>query len=398
MIFDALVIGGGPAGATAALLLARAGWSVALVEKKEFPRRKVCGEFISATSLTLLRELGVLPQFAAQAGPPVRQVGFFAGKHSFTAQMPSVDGELTWGRALGRETLDTLLLAQAARAGARIIQPATVRSIARTGDTHVACVEAADSEHDVRARVVIAAHGSWENGSLLTQASRPHRKSDLLAFKAHFTGGALPDNLMPLLAFPGGYGGMVHGDRGRVSLSCCIRRDALEAARKSYGGPAAEAVLAHIRNTCAGADAAMDGARREEVWLAAGPIRPGIRERYRDGIFVTGNAAGEAHPVVAEGISMAMQSSWLLCRALLSYDVRISSEERAAAAADYTADWSGAFAVRLYAAALFAQLAQRPATAELSAAVIARFPPLLTFGARLSGKTHVVIKPRQHAA
>ena len=77
--FDAVVLGAGPAGATAALLLARAGWSVALVEKTAYPRRKVCGEFLSATNLPLLRELGLGERFLDVAGPDVRRVAIFAG-------------------------------------------------------------------------------------------------------------------------------------------------------------------------------------------------------------------------------------------------------------------------------------------------------------------------------
>ena len=57
--FDAIVIGAGPAGSTAAILLADAGWHVALVEKQAYPRRKVCGECISATNLPILEALGV---------------------------------------------------------------------------------------------------------------------------------------------------------------------------------------------------------------------------------------------------------------------------------------------------------------------------------------------------
>src|SRR5476651_832140 len=111
LVFDALIIGGGPAGATTALLLAAAGWSVAIVEKKTFPRRKVCGEFISATSVPLLHKLGIAELYLAEGGPEVRRVGLFTGDTMLISDMPQLDhSSHKWGRALGREHLDTALL------------------------------------------------------------------------------------------------------------------------------------------------------------------------------------------------------------------------------------------------------------------------------------------------
>src|ERR1700733_9954824 len=102
MIFDALIIGGGPAGATIALLLADVGWSVAIVEKKIFPRRKVCGEFISATSLPLLETFGIADFYLTHGGPEVRRVGLFAAGTVLSSAMPPATNSLNhWGRALG---------------------------------------------------------------------------------------------------------------------------------------------------------------------------------------------------------------------------------------------------------------------------------------------------------
>jgi flavin-dependent dehydrogenase len=386
MTYDALVIGGGPAGATAALILARAGWSVAVIEKAAYPRRKVCGEFISATSLPLLRDLGIAEEFAAQAGPQVKRVGYFAGDTAATAPMPQPRSAAeAWGRALGREHLDTLLLDRARRAGAEIWQPWSARTLERAGDRYLCSIMRRDERRELAAHLVMVAHGSWQAGHLFPAGANSAAPSDLLAFKAHFREYNLPPDLMPLITFPGGYGGMVHSDDGRVSLSCCVRRDVLERGRVAGEG-AGDAVLRHILASCTGARDALSSARLDGKWLSAGPIRPGIRDRYADGVLFVGNTAGEAHPIIAEGISMAMQSSWLLGGALAREPGVPAARRRDEIGQWYSAEWRRLFAGRVRAAATFAQALMRPSLAVLAGGVVKRAPGLLTFGARLSGK------------
>ncbi len=393
MIFDAVVIGGGPAGATAALMLARGGWRVAIVEKAVFPRRKVCGEFISATTLPLLQELGLADSFLERAGPEVRRVGFFAHDVALTAPMPQLS-DSRYGRALGREHLDPMLLEAAARAGAKLWQPWAVTEL-RPGEPGYTCTIATKggAQAELAARLVIVAVGSWERNTWALAAPPAHRRSELLAFKAHFADAELPADLMPLLVFAGGYGGMVHSDAGRVTLSCCMRRDALEQCRRRHRAPhAGEAVLRHIRESCAGVHDALRHARPAGAWLSAGPIRPGIRKGYANGIFRVGNLAGEAHPIVAEGISMAMQSAWLLCSRLLAQrDDVVAGHALVETGRAYDADWRRCFATRVRVAAVLAHLAMRPNAGRPLLPLIRRCPEILTLGAWLSGKARRVV-------
>jgi flavin-dependent dehydrogenase len=241
---------------------------------------------------------------------------------------------------------------------------------------------------------VIAAHGSWEHGTLATQQRRTApRGSDLLAFKAHFRDAALPERLMPLLSFPGGYGGMVRCEDGRTSLSCCIRRDVLERLDRHDGQSAGAAVGRYLCRSTNAVDDVLAPATLDGPWLAAGPIRPGRRSCYRDGIFFVGNAAGEAHPVVAEGISMAVQSAWLLVRALLAeHAARSESAARDRAGAAYARSWRASFAGRIRAAEAVAQWAMRPRWVEATAPLLQLWPELLTLGAHLAGKSKQVVR------
>jgi menaquinone-9 beta-reductase len=387
--FDAVVIGGGPAGSTTALLLAQRGWRVAVIEKSAFPRAKVCGEFMSATNLPVLERLGIGEVWRTEAGPPIRRVGFFSNDTIVDAPIPGASRG-AFGRALGRDALDQLLLERACASGAEVFQPWRAVGIDKRGDAQAVLVDSGEGSGELIAPVIVAAHGSWEAGRLPSQLEKSNRPGDLLGFKAHFSGGTLPADLMPLIVFPGGYGGMVWSDRGRLSLSCCIRRDALSELRALYGNAgAAEALHRHLLESVRGVREAIGDASLDGRWLAAGPIRPGIRSAYADGIFRAGNIAGESHPIIAEGITMAIQSGWLLAGALARTQPR-DHATHVDAGARYEREWRRLFRTRVHSAALFASIALSPLSRAGMRAFVRASPQLLTLGAGFSGKTKAI--------
>ena len=371
--YDAIIIGAGPAGSSAAIALARQGWRVAIVEKSAFPRRKVCGEFMSATNLALLDRLGVGDAWRAAAGPEIRRVGFFGGDDRRAPMPQAREGRLR-PRA-GARPARHAAARSGATAGAEMFQPWRAIDIAR----RAASCTPSRSRTGRRGNDAARAGGhrrAWLLGAgrLPSQLDKTTTPSDLLGFKAHFTGASLPPDLMPLLDLSRRLWRHGLGRSGRLSLSCCIRRDRLAAMRAEQATlPAPRRVHRHILDTCRG-DTRGDRrcAASTAPWLAAGPIRPGIRSRYAEDIFRVGNIAGESHPIIAEGISMAMQSGWLLAEQL-SAESMTAGRPRALAAERYAAEWRRLFATRIHAASAFAQIAMQPASARVMTAVIRLF-------------------------
>lgn len=398
MTYDAIIIGGGPAGSTTGLLLARAGWSVALVERQRFPRAKVCGEFVSAPSLQLLHELGIDESLIQSAGPEVRSLGLFVGGKSVVTEMPHAQTPgYPWGRAVPRERLDLLLLTEAANAGAEIRQPWSLAEVSKKNNSFYCTIRSKESGEIDRlsSRLVIAAQGSCGHRSPLQQRELSPRASDLFAFKARFRNCDLSPDLMPLVMFPGGYGGMVYTDQNRTSFSFCIRRNILEQCRhRCPNRKAAEAAFAYIRQSSAVVSQVFAQASLEGQWYSIGPLRPGVQAcGCGGGIFFVGNAAGEAHPIIADGINMAIQSAWILCQLLASTaPSELGNQALTIISRLYAKQWMREFGPRIRSGSLFATIAM--SSKNMWGGILCeRLPRLLQLGAILSGKTRSTITP-----
>ena len=174
----------------------------------------------------------------------------------------------------------------------------------------------------------------------------------------------------------------------RLTLAGCVRRDTLAGWRSQRPGTSAGAAFeSFLRTSCRGLRGILDVAHRSEPWLSVGPLRPQIRLSTSDRWFSVGNAAGETHPLIGEGMSMALQSAFLLAGSLISQPAGAIDATRARDIhRAYRSAWRRAFAQRLRLARIFAHIAMRP---ELSAPVtrlLRNRPKLLTAAAHLAGK------------
>ncbi|MEO6366621.1 MAG: FAD-dependent oxidoreductase, partial [Steroidobacteraceae bacterium] len=303
-----------------------------------------------------------------------------------------------YGRVLRRDFLDTLLVDHAVAQGVHLLQPARVRSVKGAPGAYECVVESERSAQSrmLCAAVVIDAHGSWQRGPQVLPTApqamgRPKRASDLFAFKAVFEDSSLQPGLLPVISMAGGYGGMVVADHGLATLACCVRRDTLAEWRKQQARwPAGDAVEALLRAQCTGVRRALDGARRVGPWLTVGPLQPGRRLASEDSVFRIGNAAGESHPLIGEGISMALQSAALLAKELTRHSPAAHSAHAREVQRHYVSGWRQAFSHRLRMAALYAHIAMRPALATPARAMLGQWPAMMTMAARLAGKARAL--------
>ncbi len=294
---DAVVIGGGPAGAALATRLARAGRKVVLVEREAGPTDKVCGEFLSREAGLYLASLGLdLPALGAV---PIDAVRLCAGSHVATVPLPFA------ASSLSRRVLDEALLRRAASAGAMIRRGVKVSELSPAGTGWTARLE--DGTR-VRAATVFLATGKHD---LRGHKRPPGLQDDLVAFKLHWRlaprQAAELERYVELVLFEGGYAGLQPVEEGRANLCLLVRRRRLLALGQRWDN-----LLAAMRAESPHLDARLAGAKPSGARpLALAAIPYGHVRRRTDGIWRLGDQAAVIPSFSGDGMSIALHSAEL---------------------------------------------------------------------------------------
>lgn len=308
-MYDLIVIGGGPAGAAAAITCAKTGARVLMLERGRFPRHKACGEFVSAESLHVLGELlceekRALPTQSSR----ISQARIFVDGRMLEAPVEPP------AASIARLELDAALWQSAEQAGVEAKQQATVQSVAGTGPFLIE-----SSAGRLEARAVINASGRWSN--LSAPPSNGDAKAKWIGIKGHFSEKRRSSSV-DLYFLEGGYCGVqpvdlsTDQDHSRVNACAMVRADVASSLPEVFA----------LHSDLAGR--ARDWQPLSEP-VTTFPLIFRTPCPERDGIFMAGDAAGFVDPFVGDGISLALRSGRMAAECLLPFFAEKASLESA---------------------------------------------------------------------
>jgi flavin-dependent dehydrogenase len=356
---DVLIIGGGLAGLTAGIHLAKASLRVLLLEKHPYPQHKVCGEYVSNEVLPYLNYLGI----SVDSLSPTRIHRFLLS----TASGKSLETILPLGGfGISRYAFDHFL-ARTAQAAGVDIQQADATTVLFDKDAFTVNTS---SGQTYTAQAVIGAYGKRSHLDKRLQRPFTQKESPWLGIKAHYRA-KFPPDLVALHNFHGGYCGLSQVENGVVNACYLATYDSFKKHRSI------DAFQQHVlrRNPFLN-DFFAQATPLFEKPLSISQFSFAPKKPIENHILMCGDTAGLIYPLCGNGMAMAIHSAKLASELIIQY-VRGELPNRQAMEQQYALAWTKAFKTRLTAGRIVQSIFSTPLLTSVLLTGLQQVPALL---------------------
>ena len=357
--FDVIIVGGGLAGLTSAIHLSTRKKRVLLIEKNEYPKHKVCGEYISNEVLPYLNSLGINP--INEGAKQITKV------HISTTKSNLIKGELPLGGfGMSRYFLDDLLVKKARLNGVKILKD-TVDSIHFKKDSFTITTKISGV---FQSKITIGAFGKRSSLDQKMKRKFIQKKSPYLAVKIHVKG-VFPENLVALHNFKGGYCGVSKVENNAINV-CYITEYRSFKKHKNITDFQEQVVFKnkHLRKIF------KESSPVFEKPLTISQVSFQTKNPVEDHIIMCGDTAGMIHPLCGNGMGMAISSAQLASIRILQF-LNGEIKTREGLEKQYLRDWNKEFKIRLKTGHFIAWLFRNQTISQIAYSILKRIPSLL---------------------
>jgi flavin-dependent dehydrogenase len=364
---EIIIIGGGLAGLTTAIHLSKIGIKVILIEKNEYPKHKVCGEYISNEIVPYLEWLSL--NIAELNPAQISKLDFS------TADGKKIQCELPLGGfGISRYVLDDFLYKKAIENGCEIIQDNVSDIIFKNDLFTITTV----NNRTITANLVIGAFGKRSNIDQKLKRGFVSKKSHWLAVKAHYIGD-FPNDLVGLHNFEGGYCGVSKVENNEINICYLASYESF----KKYKN--IEDFQNHIVAKNPYLKLIFDNCKMIfEVPLTISQVSFDKKKTVENHILMIGDTAGLIHPLCGNGMAMAIHSAKIVSELIEKfYNKEINSREELEK--KYLKEWNLNFKDRLRMGRFLAFVLQKQKISSFLMKIMIKFPKLLPI---IIKKTH----------